>query len=142
MDYISFCDEVESIFTTKQLEKMPTAHVTQYVIPNELEGNVLSQEEDTRVNRAVGKMVEVVSSLPSLPHPPPTPNCHTPSNCLMCVQKVCVCVCVCVVCVCVCVCGVLSVWCVVCVIMWTIPLGEETGTDRGMFTLWSLCIVP
>eukprot|EP00731_Ephydatia_muelleri_P005665 Em0002g1841a len=60
VDYISFCDEVESIFTTKQLEKMPTAHVTQYVIPNELEGNVLSQEEDTRVNRAVGKMAEVV----------------------------------------------------------------------------------
>ena len=38
MDYMQFSDEVESIFTQKNLEKNPTAEVQQFVPPVEVGG--------------------------------------------------------------------------------------------------------
>ena len=46
MDYMRFSDEVESIFTHKDLEKTPTAEVQQFVSPVEVGMDILSPEEE------------------------------------------------------------------------------------------------
>ena len=63
VNYMQFSDEVESIFTHKNLEKTPMAEVQQFVRPIEVDLNILSPEilQKTmhqlaeRVRRASGK---------------------------------------------------------------------------------------
>ena len=46
VNYMRFSDEVESIFTHKNLEKTPTAEVQQFVPSVEVDLNILSPEEE------------------------------------------------------------------------------------------------
>ena len=62
VNYVQFSDEVESIFTHKNLEKTPKAEVQQFVPPVEVDLNFLSPEEEQilqktmhRVRRAEGE---------------------------------------------------------------------------------------
>ena len=58
MDYMRFSDEVESIFTRKDLEKTPTADVQQFVPPVEVNMNVLSPEEEQILQKTMHRLAE------------------------------------------------------------------------------------
>lgn len=60
IDYKRFCDEVESIFTTKHLEKMPLEEVQQFQPPVEWELNSLSAENNEKFMRCMTKIKEKV----------------------------------------------------------------------------------
>lgn len=60
VDYMQFSDEVESIFTQKDLEKNPTAEVQQFVPPVEVDLNVLSPEEEQILQKTMHRLAEKV----------------------------------------------------------------------------------
>ena len=64
MDYVSFCDEIESVFTTKGLEKTPTVEVKLYA-PAEETGTYqsLTPVEEQMAERALHKIAEKVIEL-------------------------------------------------------------------------------
>ena len=61
MDYIQLSDEVESIFTHKDLEKTPTAEVQQFTPPMEVTQNVLSPGEEEITRNTIHRLAEKVS---------------------------------------------------------------------------------
>ena len=73
MDYMRFSDDVESIFTHKDLEKTPTAEVQQFVPPMEVGMDDLSPEEEQILQKTMHRLAERV--------------------CWVCGLCVCVCVC-------------------------------------------------
>ena len=60
VDYMQFSDEVESIFTHKNLEKTPTAEVQQFVPPVEVDLNILSPEEEQILQKTMHRLAERV----------------------------------------------------------------------------------
>ena len=60
VDYMLFSDEVESIFTHKNLEKTPTAEVQQFVPPVEVDLNILSPEEEQILQKTMHRLAERV----------------------------------------------------------------------------------
>ena len=60
VDYMRFSDEVESIFTRKDLEKTPTADVQQFIPPVEVNMNVLSPEEEQILQKTMHRLAERV----------------------------------------------------------------------------------
>ena len=63
VNYMTFSDEVESIFTTKHLEKMPTAQVVQFVPNPEVDCNFLSPEEEQILQKTLHRLAERVRVL-------------------------------------------------------------------------------
>ena len=61
VDYMRFSDEVESVFTRKNLEKTPTAEVMQYVPPAGVNMSVLSPEEEQTLQKTMHRLAERVS---------------------------------------------------------------------------------
>ena len=57
-----FSDEVESVFTHKNLEKTPTAEVQQFVPPVEVDLNILSPEEEQILQKTMHRLAERVRS--------------------------------------------------------------------------------
>lgn len=62
MEYLRFSDEVESIFTLKNLEKEPLVTPVQFKPPAEVEQNVLSDDEERMLMATMGRLAERVSS--------------------------------------------------------------------------------
>ena len=62
VDYSAFSDEIESIFTTKGLEKMPTVNVEVFTPPDEVGIRPLSPGETKIMETAMHKLAERVSS--------------------------------------------------------------------------------
>ncbi|KAL8564995.1 hypothetical protein ACOMHN_003371 [Nucella lapillus] len=60
IDYRRFCDEVESIFTTKHLEKMPLEEVDTFKPPVEWELNSMSPENNEKFMKCMTKIKEKV----------------------------------------------------------------------------------
>lgn len=60
VDYLKFCDEVESIFTTKELEKQPLEEVRPFRAPEEWEMNSLSQDEQAKFKACMYRLSEKV----------------------------------------------------------------------------------
>lgn len=60
VDYRRFCDEIESVFTTANLEKNPLKDVEQYRPKQEWETNVLTEEEETEFMKAMTRIAEKV----------------------------------------------------------------------------------
>lgn len=60
VDYMTFSDEVESIFTTKHLEKTPTAKVVQFKPNSEVDCNSLSPEEEQILQKTLHRLAERV----------------------------------------------------------------------------------
>ena len=63
VDYMRFSDEIESIFTRKNLEKTPTAEVVQFVPPVGVNMYVLSPEEEQTLQKTMHRLAERVSSV-------------------------------------------------------------------------------
>ena len=61
VDYMRFSDEIESIFTRKNLEKTPTAEVVQFVPPVGVNMYVLSPEEEQTLQKTMHRLAERVS---------------------------------------------------------------------------------
>ena len=57
---MKFSDEIESIFTRKDLEKTPTAEVQQFVPPVEVNMNILSPEEEQILQKTMHRLAERV----------------------------------------------------------------------------------
>jgi len=57
---MQFSDDVESIFTHKDLEKTPTAEVQQFVPPMEVGTDVLSPEEEQILQKTMHRLAERV----------------------------------------------------------------------------------
>ena len=62
VNYAAFSNEIESIFTTKGLEKTPTADVDVFVPPGEVGVSPLSPEEGEIFHRVMQKLADKVSS--------------------------------------------------------------------------------
>lgn len=60
VNYLKFCDEVESIFTTKELEKRPLEDVTQFKPPEEWERNKLPADQQNRFESCMERLSEKV----------------------------------------------------------------------------------
>ncbi|KAL4239473.1 hypothetical protein ACF0H5_000288 [Mactra antiquata] len=60
VDYLRFCDEVESIFTTKELEKRPLEDVIQFKPPEEWERNNLPADQQNRFRACMERLSEKV----------------------------------------------------------------------------------
>lgn len=60
MDYLKFCDEVESIFTTKELEKKPLQEVVQFRPPEEWQLNKLEPEAEETFQLCMERLTEKV----------------------------------------------------------------------------------
>jgi len=60
VDYLKFCDEVESIFTTKELEKQPLQEVVQFKPPEEWEMNKLSNDQEAQFVACMDRLSEKV----------------------------------------------------------------------------------
>ena len=58
---MKFSDEIESIFTRKDLEKTPTAEVQQFVPPVEVNMNIVSPEEEQILQKTMHRLAERVS---------------------------------------------------------------------------------
>jgi hypothetical protein len=61
VDYLQFSDEVESIFTTKDLEKMPLLEVTQFKPPVEWELISLDPDAEGKFKACMLRLTEKVS---------------------------------------------------------------------------------
>ena len=70
VDYATFCDEIESIFTTKGLEKNPTGELELFVPPPPTRPFEFAQEEneilDTALHRIADKVRQVKTKLMSV----------------------------------------------------------------------------
>ena len=65
MEYTQFCDEVESIFTFKELEKAPLQEVTPFKPPEEWKLNAFKDaEEQQTFENAMHKIAEKVKFSP------------------------------------------------------------------------------
>lgn len=60
VEYLKFCDEVESIFTTKELEKRPLEDVIQFKPPEEWERNKLPADQQSRFKSCMERLSEKV----------------------------------------------------------------------------------
>ncbi|XP_063445753.1 uncharacterized protein LOC134725669 [Mytilus trossulus] len=60
VDYVKFCDDVESIFTFKELEKAPLQEVVQFKPPEEWELNKLEPEAESMFSMCVDRISEKV----------------------------------------------------------------------------------
>ncbi|WAQ95285.1 hypothetical protein MAR_027975 [Mya arenaria] len=60
VEYLKFCDEVESIFTTKELEKRPLEDVVQFKPPEEWELNKLPADQENRFTACMDRLSEKV----------------------------------------------------------------------------------
>ena len=60
VDYVQFSDDVESIFTYKNLEKVPTVNVQQFIPPIEVSLNILSPEEEQMLLKTMHRLAERV----------------------------------------------------------------------------------
>lgn len=60
VDWVRFSDEVESIFTTKQLEKAPLLTVEQFKPPVDWQMNKMSDEESEICEGALKRLAEKV----------------------------------------------------------------------------------
>lgn len=60
IDYRKFCDEVESIFTTQNLEKNPLKNIEQFRPEEEWKLNVLTEEEKLLLQEAMNNIAEKV----------------------------------------------------------------------------------
>ncbi|CAI8054084.1 hypothetical protein GBAR_LOCUS29561 [Geodia barretti] len=60
VEYMRFSDEIESVFTRKDLEKMPTAEVVQFVPPVGVNMYVLSPEEEQTLQKTMHRLAERV----------------------------------------------------------------------------------
>lgn len=61
VDYVKFSDDVESIFTFKELEKAPLQEVIQFKPPEEWELNKLEPEAESQFSRCMDSIAEKVS---------------------------------------------------------------------------------
>ena len=61
MEYLAFSDEIESVFTTKGLEKYPTAEVQVFVPPVEVGLQPFNTEESELFEKAMHRLAEAVS---------------------------------------------------------------------------------
>ena len=62
MEYLAFSDEIESVFTTKGLEKCPTAEVQVFVPPVEVGLQPFNTEESELFEEAMHRLAEAVSA--------------------------------------------------------------------------------
>ena len=62
VNYMQFSDEVESIFTHKNLEKTPIAGVQQFIPPVKIDLNILSPEEEQILQKTTHRLAERVRS--------------------------------------------------------------------------------
>lgn len=60
VNYVQFSDDIESIFTTKNLEKMPLQQVRQFQPPVEWEQNHLSPQMEGTLTTCVERLAEKV----------------------------------------------------------------------------------
>ncbi|CAI9726336.1 Hypothetical predicted protein [Octopus vulgaris] len=60
VDYRKFCDEIESVFTTANLDKSPLKEVEQYRPKQEWETNILKEEEESEFMKAMTRIAEKV----------------------------------------------------------------------------------
>lgn len=60
IDYKKFCEEVESIFTIRHLEKNPLRHIYQFQPEEECRLNALSEEEQVLLQQAMQRIAERV----------------------------------------------------------------------------------
>ncbi|XP_064617922.1 uncharacterized protein LOC135482031 [Liolophura sinensis] len=60
VDYLKFCDELESVFTTKDLEKAPLLNVTQFTPPVEWQMNTLPAEMQSKFTECMNRIAEKV----------------------------------------------------------------------------------
>jgi len=60
VDYLRFSDDIESIFTTKNLEKAPLLAVSQFRPPEEWELNKLDDEMESLLMNSIGRLAEQV----------------------------------------------------------------------------------
>ncbi|CAG2250812.1 unnamed protein product [Mytilus edulis] len=60
VDYVKFCDDVESIFTFKELEKAPLQEVVQFKPPEEWELNKLEPEAESMFSMCMDRISEKV----------------------------------------------------------------------------------
>ena len=58
---MQFSDEIEAIFTVKELEKMPTVEVKLYVPPEEVDLHQFSVEEEQILQKCMHRLAERVS---------------------------------------------------------------------------------
>jgi len=63
VDYLQFSDDIEMVFTTKNLEKAPLLEVEQFRPPVEWEQNHLSPEVENMLHKCMAGLAEKVSSL-------------------------------------------------------------------------------
>ena len=68
MEYVVFCDEIESIFTLKNLEKAPRVTPKQYKPPIEVDQNELPPEAEAILGRTLQRLAEKVSGERNLKH--------------------------------------------------------------------------
>ena len=59
--YSAFSDDVESVFTTKGLEKAPTAPLEVFVPPDEVGVQPLTSEEEEMLEKTMQRLAERVS---------------------------------------------------------------------------------
>ena len=60
VDWVRFSDEIESIFTTKELEKAPLLNVEQFKPPVNWQMNAMSQEDNNICINALARLAEKV----------------------------------------------------------------------------------
>ena len=60
VNYMQFSDEVESVFTTKNLERTPTAEVRQFVPRPEVDPSRLLPEEEQILQKTMHRLAEKV----------------------------------------------------------------------------------
>lgn len=60
VEYMQFNDEIESIFTVKNLEKAPLSTPQQYLVPAEITQNILSNDDGLVYKRTMEKLSEKV----------------------------------------------------------------------------------
>jgi len=58
VDYVAFCDEIESIFTTKGLEKNPTGELELFVPPPPTRPPEFTQEEQEILDTALHRIAD------------------------------------------------------------------------------------
>ena len=63
VDYLKFCDDVESIFTFKELEKAPLQEVTQFKPPEEWELNKLEPAAEQQFAVCMDGIAEKVRAM-------------------------------------------------------------------------------
>lgn len=57
VDYVSFCEQIDKIFTEKDLEKNPTKRLSAFTAPSILDPkNVLSEEEEAGLDALMSRL--------------------------------------------------------------------------------------